>query len=492
MPTTLPGLSVTKAAELLQTQDRIIKTFPEVQSAYGKAGRASSATDPAPTEMIETVIALKPKEQWRQGVTIDSLVAEMDAALQFPGVSNAWTMPIKARLDMLATGIRTPVGIKVFGRDLASIDAAAQRIVAAVKTVPGAASVYAERTTGGFALEIEPDRRRLARYGLSVADISTVVASALGGEMLTTTVEGRERYAVNVRYPRASRSDPTAIAHDVLVPLADGSSVPLGEVATIRLAEGPATIRSENAQLAVYVLVDVRGRDVPGFVAEAQRAVMTGVAMPEGTYAVWSGQYEYFERAKARLMIVVPMTLSIVLLLLVATFARWREALIVMLSLPFALVGGVWLLWFYAFKLSVAVVVGFIALAGVAAETGVVMLLYLQQALAARTAGSVAAGRAMSQDDVAAAVEAGAVERLRPKLMTVTAILAGLVPILWHDSTGAEVMSRIAVPMIGGIVSSSLLTLLVIPAIFAWAAGRDLAAPRRRASCAEPTVATLA
>ncbi|MDE2332389.1 MAG: efflux RND transporter permease subunit, partial [Bradyrhizobium sp.] len=466
MPTTLPGISVTKAAELMQMQDRIIKSFPEVASVYGKAGRASTATDPAPMEMFETIINLKPKAQWRPGVTIDSLTAEMDKALQFPGVSNAWTMPIKARIDMLSTGIRTPVGVKVIGTDLVEIDRLAKQIEQVLKAVPGTSSAYAERGLGGYYLEITPDRAALARYGIMVQDVQDTIATALGGQTVTTTVEGRQRFTVNMRYPRDLRDNPRKIANDTLVPMPAGGAVPLGEVATIRLTRGPTSIRTENGQLANYVYVDIRDRDLGGYVADAQRAVAASVKFPPGYYVVWSGQYEYLERAMARLRIVVPATLSIIFLLLYLNFRSIPETMIVMLSLPFALVGGLWLMWWLGFNLSVAVAVGFIALAGVAAETGVVMLIYLNQALAAIKQRRAAEGRSLSRADLGEAIMEGAVERVRPKMMTVVAIMAGLLPIMWSTGAGSEIMRHIAVPMIGGMISSTLLTLVVIPAIF--------------------------
>jgi Cu(I)/Ag(I) efflux system membrane protein CusA/SilA len=474
MPTTLPGLSITKAAELLQTQNKIIKAFPEVESVWGKAGRAATATDPAPTEMFETVISLKPEAEWRDGMTVDALINEMDKALQFPGVSNAWTMPIKARIDMLATGIRTPVGVKVLGRDLQEIERLAREIEAAIKTVPGTSSAFAERIIGGYYMEITPDREQLARYGLMVGDVQEVIASALGAETITTAVEGRERYSVSVRYPRDIRSDPQAIAREVLVPLPNGASIPLGTVAKVELVRGPASIRTENAQLAAYIFVDARERDLGSYVADAKKAVAASVAFPPGYYAVWSGQYEYYERAKARLLIVVPFTLLIILMLLYLNFRRMTETLIVMLSLPFALVGGLWFVWYLGFNLSVAVAVGFIALAGVAAETGVVMLIYLDNALKERRAIAERERRALDRDDIHDAIMEGAVERVRPKMMTVVAIMAGLLPILWSTGTGSEVMQRIAVPMIGGMVSSTVLTLVVIPAIYALVKGAGL------------------
>jgi Cu(I)/Ag(I) efflux system membrane protein CusA/SilA len=477
MPTTLPGISVTKAAELMQTQDRIIRSFPEVASVYGKAGRAETATDPAPPEMFETIINLKPKQQWRPGVTIDSLTAEMDKALQFPGVSNAWTMPIKARIDMLSTGIRTPVGVKVMGTDLVEIDRLAKQIEQVLKAVPGTSSAYAERSLGGYYLNITPDRTALARYGIMVQDVQDTIASALGGQTVTTTVEGRERFTVNMRYPRDLRDNPSAIASDILVPMPAGGAVPLGEVAKVELARGPSSIRTENGQLATYIYVDIRDRDLGGYVADAQKAVQASVQFPPGYYVVWSGQYEYLERAAARLKIVVPVTLAIIFLLLYLNFRSITETMIVMLSLPFALVGGLWLMWWLGFNLSVAVAVGFIALAGVAAETGVVMLIYLNHAFAETQARC--GGRSVTREDLYDAIMVGAVERVRPKIMTVVAIMAGLLPIMWSTGTGSEIMQRIAVPMIGGMVSSTLLTLIVIPAIFGLVRGIGLPRERR-------------
>ncbi|MBX9909290.1 MAG: CusA/CzcA family heavy metal efflux RND transporter [Beijerinckiaceae bacterium] len=474
MPTTLPGLSVTKAAELLQVQNRIIKTFPEVTSVYGKAGRAETATDPAPTEMFETVINLKPKSEWRAGLTIDGLIAELDKSLQFPGISNAWTMPIKARTDMLATGIRTPIGIKVLGTDLVEMEKLARQIETVVKAVPGTASAYAERVIGGYYLDVSPDRDALARYGLMVSDVQDSVSTALGGETVTTTVEGRERYGVNIRYPRDYRSDPQSIAREVLVGMPGGGTVPLGEVASIKLARGPTTIRTENGQLAIYIFVDIRDRDLGSYVADAKAAVAASIQFPPGSYVTWSGQFEYLERAKAKLAVVVPVTLLIIFLLLYLNFRRLTETLIVMLSLPFALVGGLWLMWWLGFNLSVAVVVGFIALAGVAAETGVIMLIYLDHALEEVKAARAREGRTFTRADLQEAIMLGAVERVRPKMMTVVAIMGGLIPILWSTGAGSEVMQRIAVPMIGGMVSSTVLTLVVIPAVYALIKGYRL------------------
>ncbi len=467
MPTSLPGMSITKAAELLQTQNKIIRSFPEVASVYGKAGRANTATDPAPTEMFETVINLKPEAEWRPGMTTDKLIAEMDKALQFPGVANSWTMPIKARIDMLSTGIRTPIGIKVFGKELGEMEKLAKEIEAVVKTVPGTTSAFAERITGGFYLNIEPDREQLARYGLAIGDLQDVIGTALGGEMVTTTVEGRERFGVSVRYPRELRSDPQQIAREVLVPTMDGAMIPLGQLAKVEVAKGAPGIRTENALLSAYIYVDIRDRDIGGYVADAKKAVAQQIKFPPGYYITWSGQFEYMERAIQKMKIVIPLTLLIIFLLLYLNFRRLTETLIVMLSVPFALVGGVWLMWLLGYNLSVAVAVGFIALAGVAAETGVVMLIYLDHAWEALKAQCRAEGRQPDVGDLYAAVMEGAVERVRPKMMTVVAIMAGLLPIMWGSGTGSEVMSRIAAPMVGGMISSTVLTLAVIPAIYA-------------------------
>ncbi|WP_333840310.1 efflux RND transporter permease subunit [Pelomicrobium sp.] len=467
MPATLPALSVTESARLLQTQDKILKSFPEVASVFGKAGRANSATDPAPLEMFETVINLKPESEWRPGMTVDKLIAEMDRALQIPGVSNAWTMPIKARIDMLSTGIRTPIGVKVFGKDLGEIEKIAKEIETVVKTVPGTTSAYAERVTGGYYLDIVPDRLALARYGLTVGDLQEVIGAALGGEMVTTTVEGLERFGVIVRYPRELRDDPQKIATQVLVPIMGGAMIPLGQVASVKLIKAPPSIRTENALLAAYIFVDIRDRDIGGYVADAQKAVLEKVKFPPGYYATWSGQFEYMERAKQRLSIVVPLTLVIIFLLLYFNFKRLTETLIVMLSVPFSLVGGIWLMYLLGYNLSVAVAVGFIALAGVAAEIGVIILIYMDHALRAITQRRQAAGERISATDVHDAVIQGALLRVRPIMMTVFAITAGLLPIMWGSGTGSEVMRRIAAPMVGGMVSATILTLIVIPAIYA-------------------------
>jgi Cu(I)/Ag(I) efflux system membrane protein CusA/SilA len=400
----------------------------------------------------------------------------MDKALQFPGVSNAWTMPIRARIDMLSTGIRTPVGIKVFGADLSVMEKVARQIEAALKTVPGTSSAYAERVIGGYYLDIVPDRDALGHYGLNVGDVQDVIATALGGETVTTTVEGRERYGVNILYPRDLRSDPRAIAADVEVPLPGGGAIPLGSVAKIELTRGATSIRTENGQLATYIYVDIDGRDLGTYIADAHKAVAVAVTLPPGMSIGWSGQFEYMQRAEARMKIVVPATLLVIFLLLYLNFRALTQVLIVMLSLPFALAGGIWLMWWQGFNMSVAIAVGFIALAGVAAETGVVMLIYLEQAMREIKEARLREGCSFTRTDLDEAIMLGAVERVRPKMMTVVAIMAGLVPILWSTGAGSEVMQRIAVPMIGGMMSSTLLTLAVIPAIYGLAKGWGLPA----------------
>jgi Cu(I)/Ag(I) efflux system membrane protein CusA/SilA len=467
MPVTLPGLSITKAAELAQLQNKIIKAFPEVESVLGKAGRAGTATDPAPTEMFETVINLKPKNAWRSGYTVDRLISELDQALRLPGVTNAFTMPIKARIDMLATGIRTPLGLKVFGSNLEELDRISKQAEAVIRQVPGTRSAFSERVIGGYYLNIEPDRAALARYGISIGDLQEVIVSALGGEPVTMAVQGRERYAVTVRYPRELRDSPDAISRNVLVPTPDGGMVPIGQVAQVRISQGPTQLRTENAQLVTYIYIDIQDRDIASYVADARSRLAKEVKLPVGYYTVWSGQFEYFERAKEKLKLVVPATLLVIFLLLYLNFRRVTETLIVMLVLPFSLIGGLWLIYAMGFNFSVAVAVGFIALAGVAAQTGVVMLLYLDQALTRALELAHAEGREISRGEFHGAITSGAVDRVRPKIMTVSAIMAGLLPLLWNDGTGSEVMQRIAVPMLGGMISSTVLTLVVIPALYA-------------------------
>ena len=473
MPAALPGMSITKATELLQLQDHIIKSFPEVESVFGKAGRANTATDPAPLEMFETVVNLKPESEWRAGMTLEKLIDELDQAVKMPGIANSWTMPIRARIDMLSTGIRTPVGIKVFGPDLAGIETLARQIETVVQTVPGTRSAYAERITGGYYLTLTPDRAALARYGLSMATVQQVIASTLGGERITTTVEGRERYGVVVRYPRELRDTPQAIARETLVPTANNGLIPLGSLVSLRLEQGPPSIRTENAQLSAYLYVDVSDTDIGGWVARAQAQVEQALAsgqiiLKPGYHLAWSGQFESMERAKVRLMWVVPLTLLLILVLLYLNFRNLTDSLIVLLSVPFALVGGIWLLWWLGYAWSVAVAVGFIALAGVAAETGVVMLVYLEHSWAQMQERCLREQKELTCHHLYQAIMQGAAERVRPKMMTVVTIIAGLLPIMWGTGTGSEVMRRIAAPMVGGMISSTVLTLLVIPVIYAW------------------------
>ncbi|MBI5328037.1 MAG: efflux RND transporter permease subunit [Deltaproteobacteria bacterium] len=465
MTATLPGVSSTKINEILQTTDRIIKSFPEVEQVFGKVGRAQTATDPAPLEMFETTINLKPESEWRSGMTVDKLVSEMSKALEMPGIPIQWSMPIKNRVDMLATGIRTSVGVKVFGKDLKTIEQLAVDIEAALKMVPGTASAYAERIIGGYYVDVKIKRDEAARYGLKVEDIQQVIMSAIGGENITTTVEGLERYPINVRYKRELRDNVDKIGR-VLIPTMMNQHIPLSQVADIKLSKGVAGIKTENALLNTWVFVDVRGRDIGSYVQDAKKAVLENVKFPPGYYVAWSGQYEYMERAYAKLKVIVPLTLAIIFLLLYFNFGNITESLIVMLSLPFSLVGGIWLMYILGYNMSVAVGVGFIALAGVAAETGVIMLIYLDSAYQEARGKRQEAREEMSKKDLYDAVIEGAVERVRPKMMTVVAIMAGLLPIMWGAGTGSEVMKRIAAPMVGGMISSTILTLIVIPAIY--------------------------
>jgi Cu(I)/Ag(I) efflux system membrane protein CusA/SilA len=462
MPTTLPGISVTEAGRILQLQDRILMKFPEVLRVFGKSGRAETPTDPAPFSMGETTVMLKPESEWRKGMTWDKLVEEMDRAVRLPGVANAWTMPIKNRIDMLSTGIRTPVGIKIFGPDLKKIEEIGRQIEGILPQVSGTRTVFAERVAGGYYLDIDIRREEVARYGLMVGDVGMLIESAIGGESISSTVEGRERYPINVRYARELRDDVEKLRR-VLVPTMNGAQVPLGQIADIRLTTGPAMIKNEEGQLVGYVYVDMAGRDIGGYVEEAKRVVAEKIKLPQGYTLVWSGQYEYLQRAKERLLYVVPLTILIIFVLLYLNFQSVAKSLIVLLSVPFALVGGIWLLDLLDYNLSVAVWVGIIALAGVAAETGVVMIVYLDEVYERRLReGSMANVRDLNE-----AIIEGAVQRVRPKMMTVMAIIAGLLPIMWSHGTGADVMKRIAAPMIGGMVTSTILTLAVIPAIYA-------------------------
>jgi len=462
MPTTLPGISITKARELLQQTDRIIATFPEVHHVFGKIGRAETATDPAPLSMIETTIMLKPESEWRPGMSIEKLVDELDKAIQFPGLTNAWTMPIKTRIDMLATGIKTPVGIKLMGNDLQVLNDLGEKVEAVIREVPGTLSVYAERVTGGNFLDYHIKREEAARYGLTVGDIQDIIMTAIGGINITQTVEGLERYPVNIRYGSELRDTPEKLRR-ILVPTPTGAQVPITQVADIRIVKGPPVIKSENARNNALVFIDIKGIDVGTYVKKAQKAVQEKIKLPPGYTLVWSGQYEYMVRAQKRLMIVVPMTLIIIFLLLYLNFRNVTESLIVMLSVPFSLTGGFWLMYFLGYNMSVAVGVGFIALAGVAAETGVVMLIYLDlsyQEFKNRY------GEKFNRQRLYEAIEEGAALRVRPKMMTVVATMAGLMPIMWSHGTGSQTMKRIAAPMIGGMVSATILTLIVVPVIY--------------------------
>ncbi len=454
MPSTFPGVSITKAKELLQQTDKVLKQFPEVETVFGKIGRAESATDPAPLSMIETVVRLKPKEQWPDPTkTTQELMKEMDKELQIPGLANTWTMPIKTRIDMLSTGIKTPVGIKVSGPDLQELQRISKELEGLMKTLPETVSAYGDRAVGGYFVDIRVDRARAARYGLTVGDVEAVIMSAIGGMKVTETVEGLERYPVNVRYPRDFRDSLQALKR-VLVPTPSGSQIPLSMVADIRLTRGAPVIKSENARPNAWVYVDINTSDIGGFVAKAKRLVDEKLALPAGYTITWSGQFEYMERAKARLRLVVPFTLAIIFLLLYFNFRGVAAPLIVMLSIPFALAGGIWLVYLLGYNLSVAIVVGFIALAGVAAEIGVLVITFIDHELARQ------------RGDIFAAVHRGTSERVRPIVMTATAIIAGLLPIMWGGGTGSQVMQRIAAPMVGGMVTTTVMSLLVIPVIY--------------------------
>ncbi|HEX8112635.1 MAG TPA: CusA/CzcA family heavy metal efflux RND transporter [Kofleriaceae bacterium] len=472
MPTTLPGASIETARQALQLSDKLIMTVPEVASVSGKAGRALSATDPAPPEMFETVINLKPESEWRPGMTQEKLVAELDRVVRVPGLANAWTMPIKARIDMLSTGIRTAVGIKVFGPELAKINDIGAQIEAALRPVVGTRNVFAERVTGGYYLDFKIKRDQIARYNLNVADVEMAIESAIGGANVTTTIEGRERYPVNIRYLRDYRTDIDAIRR-TLIATPSGAQIPLEQVADIGVSTGPTVLRTEQAQLLGYVYIDVGNRDLGSYVADAKAAVASAVKLPPGYTLEWSGQYEYMQRASERLQIIIPITLGLVIVLLYLNTRRATKVGIVLLAVPFSLVGAFWLLWLLGYNLSVAVWVGIIALAGVDAETGVVMLLYLDQSYDRFKTK----GRMRNRQDLQEAVEDGAVKRIRPKMMTVMAILMGLLPIMWSHGAGADVMKRIATPMVGGVITSFVLELLIYPVIFTvWKGWREVKA----------------
>jgi Cu(I)/Ag(I) efflux system membrane protein CusA/SilA len=465
MPTTLPGLSTDAARALLQQTDKLIRTVPEVERVFGKAGRAESATDPAPIEMFETTIKLKPRDQWRPGMTPAKLKAELDALVKFPGLSNAWVYPIKTRIDMLATGIRTPVGIKIMGPDLATIQGIGQRIEDILRGVPGTTSVYAERTATSRYLDIEIDRIAAGRYGLNIKDVQDIVGSAVGGMTVSYTVEGLERYPINLRYPQDFR-DSLQSLRDLPLVTPTGANVTLADVARVDVADGPGMIRSENSRPSGWVFVDIQDRDLGGYVGEAKQRLAAGLKLPAGYSLGWSGQYEYLQRAVERLKVVVPFTLGIIVLLLYLNFRNARDVLLILGALPFALVGGVWLLYLLDYDLSIAAAVGFIALAGVATETGVVMVMYLEHAWADRRRLASEEGREPTLADLREAIVGGALLRLRPKLMTVITIIAGLLPIMWGSGTGSEVMRRIAAPMVGGMVSATVLTLVIIPSLY--------------------------
>jgi Cu(I)/Ag(I) efflux system membrane protein CusA/SilA len=483
MPTTLPGISVTEAERLVQTSDRIIKEVPEVIRVFGKAGRAESSTDPAPFSMLETTILLKPHDQWRRvarfysdwpefiqkplrhiwwdRITREELITELDGKLRFPGVTNAWTMPIKNRTDMLTTGIRTPVGIKIYGADLSVIEKIGAEVENAVRSVPGTRSIYAERTAGGYFLDFDLKREELARYGLSVQDAQMIIQSAIGGESVTTTVQGRERYGVSVRYAREMRDSLDRLQR-VLVPTASGAQIPLAQIAEIRTTTGPAMIRDENGMLAGYVYVDLAGRDVGGFVEDAKRVVAAKVSVPTGYSIQWSGQYENMLRVRERLKIVVPITVFLIFMLLYMNTKSAVKAGIVMLAVPFSVIGAVWLLVLLGYNVSIATWVGMIALMGLDAETGVFMLLFLDLSYY----DAVRSGRMKTREELREAIIHGAVKRIRPKMMTVTAAFMGLMPIMWSLGTGADMMKRVVAPMIGGLFTSFILELLVYPPIY--------------------------
>ncbi|MEO5864857.1 MAG: efflux RND transporter permease subunit, partial [Nitrospiraceae bacterium] len=435
--------------------------FPEVEWVFGKSGRADTSTDPAPFSMIETVIELKPKEQWRPGVTYESLIDEMDKALQFPGVTNSWTMPIKARTDMLTTGIRTPVGIKIFGPDLKQIEEIGKHLEMSLKDVPGTRSVYAERVAGGYFLDFDINREEIARYGLTVRDVGQIIETAIGGENIDTTIEGRERYPINVRYLRELRDDPEKLRR-VFVATPTGVQVPIAQLATLRFMQGPPMIRDEDGMLTGYVFVDMAGRDIGGYVEDLKQVVRENVTLPPGYTIAWSGQYEFMQRVRERLTIFIPLTIAIIFVLFYLAFRSVAETLMVMLGVPLSLVGGVWYMVWLDYNVSIAVWVGIIALAGVAAETSAVMLAYLDEACKRRKA----AGHLTTLEDLIQTVQAGAVERIRPMAMAGSANILGLIPIMWATGTGADVMKRLAAPMVGGVFSAMLLTLLVIPAVY--------------------------
>lgn len=481
MPTTLPGISITKAKELLQQTDKIIMSFPEVHHVFGKIGRAETATDPAPLSMVETSITLKPESEWREGMTQKKLIQEMDAALQIPGVSNIWTMPIKNRLDMLATGIKSPVGVKIAGNDLKVLDKLGRQVENLIKNVPGTASVFSERVVGGNYVDFEINREEASRYGLTVGDVQDVIQTAIGGMNVSTVIQGRERYPINVRYSRGLRDNLEKLQR-VLIPTPGGEQIPMAQVAKISIKKGPPVIKSENSRLNAWIFIDLKDIDVGTYVERAKKIVSAGLELPPGYSLVWSGQYEYMERARERLKLVAPLTLLLIFLLLYLNFRRIAETVIVMASFPLSLIGGVWILYYLEYELSVAVAVGFIALAGVATEIGVLVLVYVNQVFEKR----LALGEIRNSRDVLSAVLEGTSSRIRPIMMTVISTVGGLIPIMMGTGTGSEVMQRIAAPMVGGMVSATLLNLIVLPALYAMVLQFRFA---RRRSILEPVIA---
>ncbi len=467
MPTALPGMSITEAGKVLQSMDRQLKTFPEVERVFGKIGRSTSPTDPAPLSMVETVITLKPMDQWRKDMSWDGLIAEMDATMRYPGMPNIWWMPIQTRTEMLATGIRAGLGIKVFGDDLATIESAALRIEHALqdddRTRPFTRSAFAERLTGGYYLDFTIDRDKIARYGLTVDAVEDVISTAIGGLTVSQTIEGRARYGINLRYARDFRDNPEAL-NRVLVPTPDGAQIPLGQLARLEFVTGPPMLRNEDGFMVSFVLVDVKGIGIADYVDLARQVVHEKAAIPQGVRVEWAGQFKYFERAMAKLKVLVPLTLAIVFLMLFLNHDSIGETLIILLAIPFSLIGAVWLLYLLEYNLSIAVWVGMIALAGLAAEMGVLMLLYLDLSCRQRSAEN----RLQSRQDLTEAIVEGAARRIRPKLMTGMTTLIGLTPILWNTGTGADVMKRIAAPMVGGIISALLMVLIVFPAVYSY------------------------
>jgi copper/silver efflux system protein len=469
MPTAVPGMSITEAANILQIQDKMLMKFPEVERVFGKIGRSESATDPAPLSMVETVITLKPESEWRTGMTWDKLISEMNQTVKFPGMTNIFWMPIQTRTEMLTSGFRSNLGIKVFGPSLKTIEEIGIQIEKVLSKVPGTRSAFAERITGGYFLDFDIDREKAARYGLNVGDVEDVIETAIGGKNISQTVEGQERYPINVRYERDLRTDLDKLGR-VLVATPSGAQIPLSLVADIRFNSGPPEIRNENGQKVGYVFVDVAGKDYEGYVKNAKKIIQDEVKLPPGYYLEWAGQYQYLLRVKERLKFILPLTLFIIFLLLYLNFRSVTEVFIVLFSVPFSLVGSIWFLYLLGYNMSIAVWVGIIALAGLAAATGVVMIIYLDESYKKR----VGENQMNSDDDLKSAIIEGAVQRVRPKIMTVATMTLGLLPLMWSVGTGADMIKRIAAPMVGGLVTSTILTLVIIPAIYAIWKGRSV------------------